>query len=107
MFKLNNELLEELGLGSLPAKEKNTMLKHIYDTLEQRVGIKLAEMMSNQQMFEFEQMMPLPTLSRTSNQFAKTARMKTLWSPLSLMVKMLGSFTHTMGTGSWMHCTKD
>lgn len=61
MFKLNNELLEELGLGSLPAKEKNTMLKHIYDTLEQRVGIKLAEMMSNQQMLEFEQMMPLPT----------------------------------------------
>lgn len=34
MFKLDNAFLQELGLGSLPAQEKNMMLKHIYDTLE-------------------------------------------------------------------------
>lgn len=60
MFKLNNELLEELGLGALPPTEKNTMLKHIYETLEQRVGIKLAEKMTNDQMSEFERLMPYP-----------------------------------------------
>lgn len=58
MFKLDNNLLEELGLGSLPPQEKNMMLRHIYETLELRVGMKLAEQMSNQQLDEFEQLMP-------------------------------------------------
>jgi hypothetical protein len=54
MFKLDNALLEELGLGSLPADEKNPMLGHIYETLEMRVGMKLAEQMTNEQLDEFE-----------------------------------------------------
>lgn len=54
MFKLDNAFLEELGLGSLPAVEKNKMLAHIYETLEMRVGMKLAEQMSNEQLDEFE-----------------------------------------------------
>jgi hypothetical protein len=54
MFKLDNALLEELGLGSLPAEEKNRMLAHIYETLEMRVGMKLAEQMTNEQLDEFE-----------------------------------------------------
>lgn len=54
MFKLDNTLLEELGLGTLPAEEKNRMLAHIYETLEMRVGMKLAEQMTNEQLDEFE-----------------------------------------------------
>ncbi len=54
MFKLDNAFLEELGLGSLPPVEKNKMLAHIYETLEMRVGMKLAEKMSNEQLDEFE-----------------------------------------------------
>lgn len=54
MFKLDNTLLEELGLGTLPADEKNKMLAHIYETLEMRVGMKLAEQMTNEQLDEFE-----------------------------------------------------
>lgn len=54
MFKLDNTLLEELGLGSLPPEEKNKMLAHVYETLEMRVGMKLAEQMSNDQLDEFE-----------------------------------------------------
>jgi hypothetical protein len=54
MFKLDNTLLEELGLGSLPVEEKNKMLAHIYETLEMRVGMKLAEQMTNEQLDEFE-----------------------------------------------------
>ena len=54
MFKLDNALLEELGLGALPAEEKNRMLGHIYETLEMRVGMKLAEQMTNEQLDEFE-----------------------------------------------------
>lgn len=54
MFKLDDNLLKELGLGDLPAQEKNTMLRHIYETLEMRVGMKLAEKMTNEQLDEFE-----------------------------------------------------
>jgi hypothetical protein len=54
MFKLDDNLLRELGLGSLPADEKNKMLAHIYETLEMRVGMKLAEKMTNEQLDEFE-----------------------------------------------------
>ena len=54
MFKLDDNLLKELGLGELPAVEKNKMLGHIYETLEMRVGMKLAEQMTNEQLDEFE-----------------------------------------------------
>lgn len=55
MLKIDNSLLEEVGLGSLPAGEKNSLLRHIYETLEMRVGIRLADQMTNQQLDEFEQ----------------------------------------------------
>jgi predicted RNA-binding Zn ribbon-like protein len=53
-LKLDNALLEEIGLGALPADEKSKMLAHIYETLEMRVGVRLAEQMSDQQLDEFE-----------------------------------------------------
>ncbi len=54
MFKLDNNFLIELGLGALPADEKNKMLAHIYETLEMNVGMKLAEQMTDAQLDEFE-----------------------------------------------------
>jgi len=54
MFQLDDNLLKELGLGSLPPAEKNKMLAHIYETLELRVGMRLAEQMTDQQLDEFE-----------------------------------------------------
>src|SRR5271168_4721378 len=54
MLKIDNSLLIEVGLGSLPDSEKNSFLKHIYETLEMRVGIRLADQMSNEQLDEFE-----------------------------------------------------
>lgn len=54
MFKLDDNFLQELGLGALPVEEKKAMLAHIYETLEMRVGMKLAEQMTNEQLDEFE-----------------------------------------------------
>lgn len=54
MLKIDNSLLEEVGLGGLPDGEKNSFLKHIYETLEMRVGIRLADQMTNEQLDEFE-----------------------------------------------------
>ena len=54
MFKLDNDFLTSLGLGALPVDEKNKLLQHIYETLEMRVGMRLAEKMTDQQLDEFE-----------------------------------------------------
>jgi hypothetical protein len=54
MLKIDNSLLEEIGLGGLPDAEKNSFLKHVYETLEMRVGIRLADQMTNEQLDEFE-----------------------------------------------------
>lgn len=53
-LKIDNNLLIELGLGSLPQPEKSDLLKHIYETLEMRVGMRLADQMTNEQLDEFE-----------------------------------------------------
>lgn len=55
MIKLDDDLLKELGLDMLPPEEKKKFLAHIYETLEMRVGMKLAEQMSDVQLAEFEQ----------------------------------------------------
>jgi hypothetical protein len=54
MLKLDNNLLDELGLGALPEDQKKAMLQHIYETLELRVGTNLANQMTDQQLEEFE-----------------------------------------------------
>ncbi len=55
MIKLDDDLLRELGLAGLPPEEKKKLLAHIYETLEMRVGMKLAEQMTDAQLSEFEQ----------------------------------------------------
>ncbi len=54
MFKIDDAFLGELGLASLPQAEKEAMKHHIYETLEMRVGMKLAQQMTNEQLDEFE-----------------------------------------------------
>ena len=54
MLKIDNALLDEIGLGALPPEEKNRMLRHIYETLEMRVGMTLAAQMTDAQLDEFE-----------------------------------------------------
>ena len=55
MIKLDDNLLQELGLGALSPEEKKKMLAHIYETLEMRVGMELAKQMSDAQLNEFEE----------------------------------------------------
>jgi hypothetical protein len=54
MIRIDDSLLEEIGLIGLPEHERRDMLKHIYSTLEMRVGMRLAERMNDQQLDEFE-----------------------------------------------------
>jgi hypothetical protein len=54
MFRLDEQFLQDVGLGSLPISEKNKMLKDIYETLEMRVGMRLASNMRDDQLEDFE-----------------------------------------------------
>ncbi|MEI8187318.1 MAG: DUF5663 domain-containing protein [Candidatus Saccharibacteria bacterium] len=54
MIKFNDELLTELGLSQLSEEEKTKMKSHIYETLETRVGFRLAGSMSDEQLNDFE-----------------------------------------------------
>ncbi len=53
-LRIDDSLLEELGLVALPQEEKTSLLRHIYETLEMRVGMRLADQMTNAQLDEFE-----------------------------------------------------
>lgn len=54
MFQLDDNFLQDVGLGSLPDDQKQAFLQHIYQELELRVGTKLSEGLSEAQMAEFE-----------------------------------------------------
>lgn len=54
MFQLDDNFLKDIGLDSLPHDQKQAFLQHIYDELELRVGARLAEGLSDDQLEQFE-----------------------------------------------------
>ncbi|MEI7689784.1 MAG: DUF5663 domain-containing protein [Candidatus Saccharibacteria bacterium] len=54
MFQLDDKFLESIGLNDMPEDQKKPFLQHIYDELELRVGTKLSDGMSDEQLSEFE-----------------------------------------------------
>ncbi len=54
MIKLDNQFLEDAGLGDLPAEERRDFLQYVYNELEIRVGQELASTMTLEQLQEFQ-----------------------------------------------------
>jgi hypothetical protein len=54
MLNLNDTFLEEIGLANLSADEKKKTLNYIQEMLEMRIGTRLADSMSDDQLDEFE-----------------------------------------------------
>lgn len=54
MFQLDEKFLNDIGLNELPEEQKRPFLQHVYEELELRVGTKLSEGLSDQQLAEFE-----------------------------------------------------
>jgi len=54
MFQLDDKFLNDVGLGNLPEEQKKPFLQHTYDQLEYKVGIRLSEGMTDDQLEEFE-----------------------------------------------------
>ncbi len=57
MLKIDSDLLKDLGLAELPPAVASELMRHIYETLEMRVGSELASTMSDEQLDEFERFM--------------------------------------------------
>jgi hypothetical protein len=54
MFQLDEQFLKDLGLDQLPQDQKQAFLDHIYSELELRVGVRLSDGLSDEQLKEFE-----------------------------------------------------
>lgn len=54
MFQLDDKFLADIGLNDLPEEQKKAFLQHIYEELELRVGTRLSDGLSDQQLEEFE-----------------------------------------------------
>jgi len=53
VFQLDDNFLKDIGLDGLPDEQKKPFLQHIYSELEMRVGTKLSDGMSDEQLEEF------------------------------------------------------
>ncbi len=54
MFQLDDKFLADIGLNTLPDEQKQAFLQHIYEELELRVGTRLSDGLTDQQLEEFE-----------------------------------------------------
>jgi protein-tyrosine-phosphatase len=54
MFKLDNDFLDEIGLGGMPDEQKAPFLAHIQEELEIRIGEKMSKGLTEAQIEEFE-----------------------------------------------------
>lgn len=54
MFQLDDQFLQDVGLGDLPEDQKKLFLDHFREQLELRVGTRLSEGLSDAQLEEFE-----------------------------------------------------
>jgi hypothetical protein cdivTM_08533 len=53
-MKLNEQFLDEVGLGALPPQEKQAFLEYLYSEVELRVGDALSHNMTPEQVVEFK-----------------------------------------------------
>ncbi len=54
MFQLDDNFLQQVGLGGLPDDQKQAFLDHLKEQLELRVGTKLSDGLQDAQLAEFE-----------------------------------------------------
>ena len=54
MFQFDESFLEQVGLSNMPQEQKDTFLQYAQDQLEVRIGEKMSEGLSEEQLDEFE-----------------------------------------------------
>ncbi len=71
MFQLDDKFLADIGLNDLPEDQKQPFLQHIYEELELRVGTRLSDGLSDEQLEQFEKVIDrdMPTIDAWIQQF--------------------------------------
>ncbi len=59
-LQFDDNFLNDVGLGGLPDDQKKAFLQHVLETLELRVGTRLSEGLTDEQLEAFEQLSPDP-----------------------------------------------
>ena len=54
MFNIDDNFLQELGLGIIPQEEKDKMLAHIKQTLQDRIGTQVETRLDEAKLDEFD-----------------------------------------------------
>ncbi len=54
-MRVDDKFMEEVGLGNMPAEEKQAFMQHAEEELEVRVGQGVGASLTDEQMSEFEQ----------------------------------------------------
>ena len=54
MFQFDESFLEQVGLSNMPQEQKDNFLQYAQDQLEVRIGEKMSEGLSEEQLDEFE-----------------------------------------------------
>jgi tRNA uridine 5-carbamoylmethylation protein Kti12 len=54
MQQIDDKFFEEVGLSDMPADQKTAFAEHLMHELEDRIGSKIAENLSEQQLDEFD-----------------------------------------------------
>jgi hypothetical protein len=54
MFELDDQFLQDAGLGAMDQAKKDAFLKHTKEELEMRIGFKMSDGLSDQQITDFE-----------------------------------------------------
>jgi len=54
MYKIDDNFLESVGLGSIPSEQKEAFLQYAQEEFEVRIGEKMSEALSEDQLSEFE-----------------------------------------------------
>ena len=67
MYKFNNAFLEDVGLSSMPEAQKASFLEYAQDQFETRIGEKMSEGLSDEQ---------LDKVKETSEKVHKSGRSK-------------------------------
>jgi hypothetical protein len=56
MFQLDEKFLQSVGLTSLSEDQKKPFLEHIFKELQIRVGVRLSDGLTDEQLGEFEEL---------------------------------------------------
>ncbi len=74
MIRVDEEFMEDVGLGDMPADEKREFMRHAEEELEVRVGQRVGVGLSKEQLLEFSEINDLDIATDWLNRYVPDFR---------------------------------